>query len=202
MANICSSQYCFYSRNAQSLSAFRKSLISVTRFNDDYHTYDLGWMGYMVEEYIPEKSEDIRYRGNVEDIGEIFSISSELIGFNVWAESAWVPVIKMWDLVLKKCFPDISFSCIGEELGCGVFVKYDKINYYCDRYILDVFDEGIDYFSELKSIICILKEKYNISVADSADVDQINSQLKCEDGESFALVTEVEIIEDGDFACF
>lgn len=75
---------------------------------------------------------DFRCRGSL--------VWSELheCSINLVTETAWVPMIKMWQAVVDKYLPDAELFYLGDECGCGIY--WTNNPKYVDRYSIDPYD--------------------------------------------------------------
>lgn len=75
---------------------------------------------------------DIRCRGlltYMEQYGNTLQIDTE---------TAWAPMMKMWDKIINKYLPDAEIIYIAEECGEGLYWTNDPC--YMDKYYIDAYD--------------------------------------------------------------
>jgi len=150
------------------------------------------------------------YRGDIVDINKL----NEKDGyhyFSISTETAWMPMIKMWHLMLKKLYPgkDIHLAYQAEEPGLDIFMKYDEEgifydeDYYIELYIENLetvqqkyphikFNEDPDHYCTEKYAIKYLQELLNTK-ENNMDVlfkmaEQFNKELQTLDEDSYLSV--------------
>lgn len=145
MPNWCSTTFKFYSDNTEQITDFYNRIIEFTSHESKTRN-DFGkkWLGNIIEGFNLEKVENIRYRGWI-DICDKTENS-----FSLYTETAWVPMTRMWNVIIEKYYPDIRYVFEAEECGNQLFVTSDADGeYFTNRYKLDCHIEKTDsYFEE------------------------------------------------------
>ena len=113
------------------------------------------------------KSTDLRCRGSVtylEFMGDYISIDTE---------TAWVPMMLMWQKLVDKYLPDAEITYFAEEPGCQLYWTNDPI--YVGDYRVDFWGEGWcdDYNGE--DTLKFLQERLG---TDSDDMDSLIAEAE------------------------
>lgn len=174
MPNWCSTRFTFrgISEEVQLLHdrivEWTSRSFTVTDFGDPWLGNILHGAGLTDRIDCSNEGSMILCRGTLNDITEVTEYkgnpgSSE---FCVYTETAWVPMGKMWQVVIETLgLHSVQFAFVGEELGNEVYQKYDPHNLLLDEdeewlLDMDVSDEpdlrervsddpnGVFYFSE------------------------------------------------------
>lgn len=77
---------------------------------------------------------ECRYRGAIDEIGEVeegYLRGERFFYFRVITETAWIEMPKMWDMIVKKLYPDKM------ELG---FIAQEECYEFVDRYRPDILE--------------------------------------------------------------
>lgn len=112
-------------------------------------------------------SSDLRCRGSI--------VYQELNGnqLHITTETAWEPMLKMWQKVIDKYLPTAEIVYTAEEPGCGLYVTNDPC--YVGQYCVDVWD-----FPNISPEFCAT-ENYVIEVLQEylkSNESEINKLLK------------------------
>ena len=108
--------------------------------------------GFGFADRIDNGNDRIRCRGYVEDIADVTN-RGDNSSFTVWTETAWIPMVKMWNTIIEQHYGNrISIHWIAEEEGYGYYTTNDigwfGADYYHLFWSIDKADvcEG-DYFN-------------------------------------------------------
>ena len=158
MANCCFTEIDIYSDNYQKeLETLAENLCKWTEGE-----YDQKWLGNILirsgvvtEEDIKEGRCPYRCRGSL--------VYSELYGsdqLHITTETAWVPMMSMWQAVCGKAgIKDANIVFSGEERGCGVLVTNNPD-------ILSAPYEFDGYFDEKDNDMICFFDPYNADMHD------------------------------------
>ena len=97
-----------------------------------------GWLGNLLIGSGINKPEDFDTNSQKKTLrcrGQVISLSRDANIIYINTETAWAPMIKMFDAICKKYLSDYSLDFTSEESGWGIFcsTKDDYIgNYYID----------------------------------------------------------------------
>lgn len=119
------------------------------------------------------KSTDLRCRGSVtylEFMGDYISIDTE---------TAWVPMMLMWQKLVDKYLPDAEITYCAEECGCGIFWTNDPL--WADRYRFDTGGDEADHIGyvyddyDAKDALKLLQEWLE---TDSEDISSLIAEAQ------------------------
>lgn len=124
MANNCSTEYTFYSKNRNELLELRNKF---SRFLDGNEKG--GYRALQAQFLIPEKNMVKNARGDLCYVAEIHMLDgySDLYRFTLYADDAWNAYPEVFENIINDRFPDVHFSYLAEEFsgGCAVIVNGD-----------------------------------------------------------------------------
>lgn len=173
MANCCTTDYVFYSKNKKELERFYNFLSSFMdeALKDGFRitsngrtaTYHEANYYFMQERLNIPESKMPSGRGSIIDISEI-SKRDDLYYFNLATDDAWIPYPEIFDNALKMRYTDIFYSYKAEELGGDVALIHDDVGFFEEKYLLDGdfgglegFEDGIyEFFTDEESLISYL----------------------------------------------
>ena len=132
MPNWCTTSYVFRG-NENEIKDFSnkiKSFISKERIQNDFGD---SWLGNIVDGFGFDYNE-ISCRGlvtyfNPDDVPERLELSTE---------TAWYPKTKMWDKIIAKYYPSITYVLLAEECGNGIYINTDLEGYdFTEKFSVD-----------------------------------------------------------------
>lgn len=137
MPNWCSTAITIKHDNREKLNELSEMIGQWTSKNYKDNGFGLSWLGNIVgnsgvgtvDENIKT---DLHCRGWMTN-DEISD--GQLV---IQTETAWVPMLKMWQMILEKYLPDAELIYEAEECGCELFCTNNKE--LCNRYVIDVCD--------------------------------------------------------------
>lgn len=146
------------------------------------------WLGYVVKDIlgIDPATEEIPCRGKIEWLQEELDVdeANDTAGFQIMTETAWTDCRKLFYTLMEKF--DIQVFFIVEELGCGIFQTNDEDGrYLTSRYLVDDFDEGMDYYSTFDGMAEVLQELTGQLVYDFKEAEKLIED--CELDEKIAI---------------
>lgn len=128
MANNCSTEYTFYSKNKNELLELRNKF---ARFLDENEK--CRYLALQAQFLIPEKDMVKNARGDLCYVAEIHMLDgySDLYGFTLYADDAWNAYPEVFENIINDRFPDVHFSYLAEEFsgGYAVIVNGDIVIY-------------------------------------------------------------------------
>lgn len=165
MPNWCNTCIMFQG-NKDDIEKFHTQLnewTSKTFINTDFGETWLGnilygaHLSYLVDD---TNNDGVRCRGWLTEIGELEEGIDDVCTFSIYTETAWVPMSRMFDEVIKKLKYNIKYAYQAEEPGWGLYEIYDPdgLEFFDDETVyvdmfLDVADEkAFQWLSELKDI--------------------------------------------------
>ncbi|MCL2797637.1 MAG: hypothetical protein FWD58_06250 [Firmicutes bacterium] len=217
MPNWCQTYIHFYSDDPNLLKDYQERLQEVYDAQATVENgFGGGWLGDFVNTLLaPEfntESEnfDLRCRGNLDDApcaDEIhFDEGNRIYNFAISTETAWAPMIQMWDLILKKYYGDkIKLAFTAEESGMGVYENYDPEGLFgFSNFILDTCVEGEydrEYFYDFESLIDYLCD--TLCDVESLGVTEEQLESKTTAKELAKFLNELsEKLPEGDYLYF
>lgn len=163
----------------------------------DYFGTD--WLGNILyhafgEKYVTENIEKMDFRCWVNFVDDIEPINDNEYEFRITTESAWEPLIRIWDLILEELYPDknISFAYIAEEGRTGFYQIYDPLHViYETNEIYNVYktDDREDIFGlsdycdcsvyTKKELIRYIESCFEIKCGEKelADIEALNKKI-------------------------
>ena len=142
MPNWCSTTITINHENEIKLKKFEETLNSLMSENYKQNGFGNAWLGNLVGNSgigtIDEKKvTDLKCRGWVTYIE---NLGNQLI---VDTETAWVPMLRLWQKLLEKYLPDAELTYSAEECGCGIYCTNDPAMLDC--YLVDIWEDvGIE----------------------------------------------------------
>lgn len=165
---------------------------------NDFDTYSLGWLGNIVgnsglaewkdNDFVPS----IRCRGSL----QTFELKENSI--NIDTETAWGPMLKMWQLLCEKYLPGADIYYTAEECGNGLYQTNDPD--VIGKYHIDVYDTPPDGFEDIDSEYEASLE-YTVDVlqrilkTDESDIDKLIDKLEMSDDQEWISVHKWETVE-------
>lgn len=154
MPNWCYTNITIYHNDEEKLKAFFNKIEEWRKKpfkENDFDTYTLGWLGNIVgnsglaewktrengrEDFVP----NIACRGSL----QTFELDGNRI--NISTETAWCPMLNMWQRLCDKFLPDAEIWYTAEESGCGLFWTNDPG--IVGKYYIDLWDVPDEFAEE------------------------------------------------------
>lgn len=147
MANICGTEYTFYSKNKSELKRFHdyfeyllneadKGILIKRKGNKNFSkTYTVNY--YLMQAYlnIPVDNMDQEAQGTLTGISDIFMYSN-LYCFRLYMDDIRCVYFDAFERIIDWRFADIYFAYIAENHETGMFTIYDPIGIYPYKYIV------------------------------------------------------------------
>lgn len=131
MPNWCSTTFKFHG-SQNDLDIFEEKITEWTSKSFAKSDFGSDWLGNVLygaglQDRIdnPDPEKRLACRGNI--IGWSCGCVDGIM--DIWVESAWVPMAKMWVEVIKVLGLNIDFTFSAEEPGCDLFWIYDPKGY-------------------------------------------------------------------------
>lgn len=201
MPNWCSTHITInYPDDEQRLEGFRKRLEDWTSKNFCDNGFGNSWLGNIVGfsgigdpskesvEYCP------RCRGYVSHIGDV--VDGQLY---IWTDTAWHPMLEMWQMLIDKYIPEAEIMFCAEEFGYELFCSNDPTQvglYYLYIEVPNWEDETCYYDIPKDLVIEILQEICGNK--DINDVDDLISKINLKK-DHYVYALKCEFAEIGDF---
>lgn len=142
MPNWCNNNIVITHNDKDKIKALFDKIQQWTSKNYEDNDFGTTWLGNVV--YGSEiDSDNLEYRGLITSL-DFVDLKDKGGEINMFADTAWCPMIKMWQRVVDKYCSgaDITFS--AEEPGCGVYVTNDYD--YDGMYVIDIYGDIPDGF--------------------------------------------------------
>lgn len=143
MPNWCNTQIEIKNENIGELQTFADKLEDWTSCNYIDNGFGLNWLGNVVGN--AGIYEDVNCRGVV----EYFYITDDSLIIDT--ETAWQPMLKMWELLLAKYLPEAILYFEAEECGFGLYAtnKEDLEG----QYLIGWVDEDVPELEAFSAIV-------------------------------------------------
>lgn len=122
MPNWCTTSYVFRGNENEikDLCNKIKSFVSKERVPNDFGD---SWLGNIVDGFGFDYNE-IPCRGFIDYFPEIDE-DTDPGRLELSTETAWGPMTEMWDKIIEKYYPSITYVLIAEECGMGIYINTD-----------------------------------------------------------------------------
>lgn len=223
MPNWCSTNMIFYGKNRGLVEDFRNNIRSWISVDGYPNSFGKEWLGNILyhvfgKEFVEKTTYSgyLAYRGQISWLDDYEISYDKHLGYYYFyldTETAWVPHLKMWKLVLNKLYPngEIKYAYSAQEPGCNVNMLWDPdciMRFYPDqKYIINSYcNDEIKYGSiydlngeiiNSKTAINIVKELFNIDCSKYIDdIDRVNEEI------SAYLEKKADNKDDDEYVCF
>lgn len=154
MPNWCYTQMIFHGEQEE-INSFHSKIEEWTSKNYQENGFGVNWLGNVLHgaglgDRIDSGANQLRCRGDITYLGEVetFKDSNEAT-FNLDTETAWCPMIIMWDTIIDTLgYKTIGFSYCAEEPGCEIYEIYDPYGEWDLEYRTDMYLGGQDFDNE------------------------------------------------------
>lgn len=232
MPNWCYSKVCVYSQNKENITDLSNKL---DEWLDSPTLAPMAWGGraewlgnILLHCGFPmsEVCEGVygRCRGEINFIDdiEVRKISGKIYyGLIITTETAWGPMLKMWNNVINKLYPDdetmeLAYDADEDECGCELYWRDDENNwchsdgddYYVDISVKDgeeeiYYNEMLDFEGVVVAINEVLKrlnkpavtkEELSDPMALDAQIDRVAGMVADLDNDSYFSIHEYEYV--------
>lgn len=204
MPNWCSTDYQIVGNRTEVHKLYNKfkQVIATDRsYEKDGTTFlpNSSWLGYVVKDIlgIDPETEKIPCRGTIEWLQEEVDIDEDngTATFQLMTETAWSDCRKLFFTLMEKF--DVQIFFITEELGCGIFQGNDEDGrYLTSRYIVDDFDDGMEYYSSFDEVADELEKISGKRVFDFKEAEKL---IEDSDLDEKIGIHEIEYVSLNDF---
>lgn len=121
MPNWCTTSYVFRGNENEIKDLYDKlkSFTSKERISNSFGNF---WLGNIVNGFGFDYNE-IPCRGRIDYFPELEETDPDRLEFSTW--TAWEPMTEMWDKIIEKYYPSITYVLIVEECGVGIYINTD-----------------------------------------------------------------------------
>ena len=122
MPNWCITSYAFKGDKNEIKDFYDKikSFTSKERIPNNFGDY---WLGNIVDGFGFDWKE-IPCRGYIDYFPESYD-NNNPDRLELSTETAWEPMTEMWDKIIEKYYPSITYVLIAEECGMGIYINTD-----------------------------------------------------------------------------
>lgn len=150
---------------------------------NDFDSYSEGWLGNIVgnanlsywDKAKGDFATDLRCRGYVTNL----ELSGNAIHINT--ETAWGPMMRMWDLLCKKYLEDAEIWFTADEPGNCVYVSNDPDT--IGKYNIEMYDEPPEGYEEIEN---------DWEVSEKGAVEILQKAFKTEESDISKLIEMAE----------
>ncbi len=167
MPNWCSTNFTFEGKKDEILEFHKKLNKIISKGATAENNSNNGWLGNIVIGYGFDPQE-VRCRGSVDDVPGDVVVKGGSAYFSLSTTSAWEPLTDMWDLIIKRYYPSVSYVYLAIEHGTKLYLNTDTSGkHYNEKYLLDlcipekVFGKQIDtyeFYEDLEELLADLKQ--------------------------------------------
>jgi hypothetical protein len=179
----------------EEVTDFHNKIKEWTSKNYQENGFGVNWLGNVVHgaglgHRIDSTTDHLRCRGDIVYFGdvEVFKNSNSAT-FLLDTETAWCPMVLMWDEIIKTMgYKTVGFAYKAEEPGCEIYEVFDPYGDFTDKYYVDIFLDGEDLKNEK------LNEIYDWRDYDSDDDlrDVLQALLETEEKDLKTLINLAE----------
>lgn len=145
MPNWCFTDIDFKGKAAHVIFLYSK-IKEWTEENQTENGFGLNWLGNIVigsgiatAETIDDKTTP-RCRGAI--VYDSLNMIDNVPTLSIQTETAWVPMIRMWQKIIDKYDLGLEIKYVSTEPGCEVFWTNDKE--YVGKYVVDLFESEFE----------------------------------------------------------
>jgi hypothetical protein len=157
MPNWCYTSYVIEG-DKKELEDLHNRIRSLQNLPEPEQAYSFGklWLKNVLELFgdIPE---GMYYRGNIVDYPEL----SDVLRFQTM--TAWADMNGVWDSVLSH-YESLHYYYSSEEPGCILYYTNDEDGTYFERYLVDDWGEGQEYYNTEEEVIAYVSERLGIAL--------------------------------------
>ena len=122
MPNWCTTSYVFRG-DENEIKDFYNKIKSFTSKERVLNDFGNKWLGNIVDGF-GFNWEEIPCRGRMNYFPETEEATYPDI-LELSTETAWEPMTEMWDKIIEKHYPSITYVLISEECGMGIYINTD-----------------------------------------------------------------------------
>lgn len=191
MPNWCFTNYVITGDEAEVSDLYEK--LSSLPEREDVVENDFGklWLGNVVGLFGGDY-EKIYCRGSIS--GDIERHNPTEIHFIT--ETAWSDMSEVWDFVLKQ-YPSLKYYYQAEESGCCYYATNDaEGKYFPERYIVDQWDKGTEYFDTQAEAMKDVSERLGQPIESWEDMLNKLKTFNSENEDNGIYINEIKVQEN------
>ena len=153
MPNWCYSNITIYHNDEEKLKAFYDKIEEWRKKpfkQNDFDKYSKGWLGNIVGNSGLAKWKKVGERKdfvpNINCRGSIQTLELDNRRILITTETAWCPMMQMWQKLCDKYLPDAEIFYMAEEPGCGLFETNDPD--VIGMYYIDIWEPPEEFEDE------------------------------------------------------
>ena len=170
MANWCDTQITITHDKRIAIRRFNKLLEEWTSKNCMENGFGDYWLGNIVVNSGIGTTHDVN-QGTIQCRGRITNWDISGNEISITTETAWNPMLKMWDMLINRYLPGAALTYVAMEVDGGLYAT--NIPEYKDKWVLDVCDvEDLDSDYEISEhdLVKILQK---ILVTRETDINEL-----------------------------
>ncbi len=187
MPNWCETRFTFEGKKDEVLKLYEKIKYLLSNKASSCVESSGNWLGHILIEHGFDWT-DAPCRGSIDDFSEV-TLKEDKAYFELIVTSAWEPLTKMWDLIIEKHYPSISYVFLAIETGAGLFINTDiSGKHYTEKFLLnlvlpeEVSGEEIDIYEFYDTEQDLLDELKEITGEEFGNLNEVRAFLnKIED---------------------
>lgn len=183
MPNWCNTSISIQYGDSDKLKQFYDNVymwLKKTYKSNDFDKYSEGWLGNIVGNSGLAKwvknGEREDFEPNISCRGYVTDIAFHDSNITINTETAWSPMMKIWDMLRERYLPDAEIFFTAEECGNLLFVSNDPDT--IGKYYIDVYDEPpedceeieMEYEASKDYAIQLLQKAFK---TDETDIDKL-----------------------------
>lgn len=165
MPNWCSTNIEIIHDNPNVIETLYKKIEQWTGNNCVENSFGTSWLGNVVVGAGLCTADEVAHT-NIRCRGSICYMDLYHDRIMIQTETAWAPMLRMWQLVVDKYAPEAEIIYTAEEPGCELYTTNDPT--LVGKYIIDSCDDRVEnlYDIEERELIDILQDLLNTKEAD------------------------------------
>lgn len=217
MPNWCYTTIIFHGNKVE-IEDLHSKIEEWTSTNLIANGFDPHWLGNIIVgaglgDRIDIENNRIRCRGTLEYLDDIHVNSDDDVNFIIHTETAWAPMIRMWDEIIKIIgYKTIDYSFQAEEPGFEVYITHDPFGDFADvKYYVDIWLQGEDennrklvelrdtrYFGSDESLMSVLQQLLDTSESNIEELIKMADDYQFTNEDSIMRIYKYEIVDKED----
>ena len=144
MPNWCNNNIVITHSDRDKIKALYDKIEQWTSKNYEENDFGNNWLGNVVLGS-GINTDNLRYRGLITSLG-FTDLKNDGGQIEMFTDTAWCPLIEMWQRVVDKHLPGADITFISEEPGVGIYETNDPV--YDNCYVIDIYGDIPDNFED------------------------------------------------------